>query len=401
MSKKVLEGIRILDFTTMAAGPTAGAMFADYGAEVIKVERPGRGEDGRKFPPMIDGESLTYCWFNRGKKSLTVDLTDPDGLEAVKKLLPTVNIIIENFRPGVMKKYGLDYESVCRVKPDIVYGSLTTYGQTGKYIHKPGYDIVAQAMSGFMSITGEADGAPQKHGAPLGDIIGGVNLFTSVMTALYHWRDTGEGQFVDVSLLRSLIYMNTPLIHCNFGPERMSRRQGNHHPTMCPYGLFQCKGGDIIIAAAGKRVWESLCDLMGRPEMKEDPDYLEVTDRARNQKILIPMINQWLQETFEGPEDALATLDTAGIPSCKVYDQYQVWSDEEYNANGWIIETPTLPDMPSMPTYRDRGPNCSMSRTPAEFTRAPMLGEHTAELMREAGYTDEKIEEILARWNQK
>ena len=160
MSKKALEGIRVLDFTTMAAGPTAGAMMADYGAEVIKIERPVRGEDGRKFPPMVDGESLSHCWFNRGKKSLAVDLTDPEGLEVVKKLLPTANVILENFRPGTMKKYGLDYESVRAVKKDIVYASLTTFGQTGKYVSKPGYDIIAQAMSGIMSVTGEADGAP-------------------------------------------------------------------------------------------------------------------------------------------------------------------------------------------------------------------------------------------------
>lgn len=141
---KALEGIRVLDFTTMAAGPTAAAMLADYGAEVIKIERPGRGEDGRKFPPMVDGESLTYCWFNRGKKSLAVDMKDPEGLELVKKLIPTAQVILENFRPGTMKKFGLDYESVCKVKPDMVYVSLTTYGQTGRLISKPGYDIIAR-----------------------------------------------------------------------------------------------------------------------------------------------------------------------------------------------------------------------------------------------------------------
>lgn len=168
---KALEGIRVLDFTTMAAGPTAAAMLADYGAEVIKIERPGRGEDGRKFPPMVDGESLTYCWFNRGKKSLAVDMKDPEGLELVKKLIPTAQVILENFRPGTMKKFGLDYESVCKVKPDMVYVSLTTYGQTGRLISKPGYDIIAQAMSGIMSVTGEADGAPQKSGIPLGDAV--------------------------------------------------------------------------------------------------------------------------------------------------------------------------------------------------------------------------------------
>ena len=361
MSKKALEGIRVLDFTTMAAGPTAGAMMADYGAEVIKIERPVRGEDGRKFPPMVDGESLSHCWFNRGKKSLAVDLTDPEGL-------------------------------------DIVYASLTTFGQTGKYVSKPGYDIIAQAMSGIMSVTGEADGAPQKSGFPLGDLLGGLNMFTGVMTALYHWRDTGEGQYVDISLLRTLIYINTPLIHCNLGPERMSKRQGNHHPTMCPYGVFHCKDGDIVMAAAGKRIWESLCDLMGRPEWKEDPEYAEVSDRARNQMTLIPLINKWLTDAYGGQDEALKALDAAGVPCCRVYNEYQVWSDEEFRLNGWLQEQPTMPGMDSKPSFITRTGNCGMSETPAEFRRAPLLGEQNEEILRELGYSSEKIAQLEQRW---
>lgn len=394
---KALEGIRVLDFTTMAAGPTAAAMLADYGAEVIKIERPGRGEDGRKFPPMVDGESLTYCWFNRGKKSLAVDMKDPEGLELVKKLIPTAQVILENFRPGTMKKFGLDYESVCKVKPDMVYVSLTTYGQTGRLISKPGYDIIAQAMSGIMSVTGEADGAPQKSGIPLGDMVGALNMFASTMTALYHWKDTGEGQYVDVSLLRSLLYMNTPLIHCNLGKERMSKRQGNHHPTMCPYGVFHCKDGDIVMAASGKRIWDSLCDLMGRPEWKEDPEYQEVGDRARHQKVLIPLFNEWLTNSFSGQDEALAALDAAGIPCCKVQDEYQAWSNEDFRENGWISEAPTMPDM-KMKTFYTRTGNCSMSKTAPEFKRAPLLGEQNVELFKELGYSEEKIKELEECW---
>lgn len=394
---KALEGIRVLDFTTMAAGPTAAAMLADYGAEVIKIERPGRGEDGRKFPPMVDGESLTYCWFNRGKKSLAVDMKDPEGLELVKKLIPTAQVILENFRPGTMKKFGLDYESVCKVKPDMVYVSLTTYGQTGRLISKPGYDIIAQAMSGIMSVTCEADGAPQKSGIPLGDMVGALNMFASTMTALYHWKDTGEGQYVDVSLLRSLLYMNTPLIHCNLGKERMSKRQGNHHPTMCPYGVFHCKDGDIVMAASGKRIWDSLCDLMGRPEWKEDPEYQEVGDRARHQKVLIPLFNEWLTNSFSGQDEALAALDAAGIPCCKVQDEYQAWSNKDFRENGWISEAPTMPDM-KMKTFYTRTGNCSMSKTAPEFKRAPLLGEQNVELFKELGYSEEKIKELEERW---
>ena len=398
MTKKALEGVRVLDFTTMAAGPTAGAMLADYGADVIKIERPGRGEDGRKFPPMVDGESLSCCWFNRGKKSLAVDLTDPKGLEVVHKLVSTATVILENFRPGTMKKFGLDYASVRKIKPDIVYASLTTFGQSGKYVSKPGYDIIAQAMSGIMSVTGEKDTEPQKSGFPLGDLLGGLNMFNGVMTALYHWKDTGEGQYVDISLLRTLIYINTPLIHCNLGKERMSKRQGNHHPTMCPYGLFHCKDGDIILAAAGKKIWESLCDLMGKPEWKDDPEYSEVSVRAKNQKILIPAINEWLKETFSGQDEAMAALDAAGVPCCKVYDEYQVWSDEEFRALGWLTEQPTLPDMKNVPTFVTRTGNCGMSETPAEFKRAPLLGEQNEEILRELGYSEEDIQDMEARW---
>lgn len=401
MEKQALKGIRVLDFTTMAAGPLASAMMADFGAEVIKVERPGRGDDGRKFPRMVDGGSVGFCWFNRGKKSLCVDLGTPEGVEVIRRLLPSVNVVLENFRPGVMKRLGLDYEAVKAIRPDIVYGSLTTYGQEGKFIQKPGYDIVAQAMSGLMSITGEADGDPQKSGAPLGDLIGGLNLYTSVLTALYHWRDTGEGQYVDVSLLRTLIYMNSPLNHCNFGEAAASRRQGNHHPTMAPYGLFKCRKGSVIIGAAGKSIWENLCTLMGREDLKTDPDYLEVTDRARNQKKLIPLIEQWLKDTYADSDEAQAALDAGGVPCAQVYDQWQVFNEPEFRKLGWIRQVPAMPGMEHMPTFWDRAGNCNMSETPPEFFRAPLLGEHTEELMKSVGYSQEEIGEVKARWTMK
>ena len=191
--------------------------------------------------------------------------------------------------------------------------------------------------------------------------------------------------------------MNTPLIHCNLGKERMSKRQGNHHPTMCPYGVFHCKDGDIVMAASGKRIWDSLCDLMGRPEWKEDPEYQEVGDRARHQKVLIPLFNEWLTNSFSGQDEALAALDAAGIPCCKVQDEYQAWSNEEFRANGWIAEEPTMPNM-KMKTFYTRTGNCNMSKTAPEFKRAPLLGEQNVELFKELGYSEEKIKELEERW---
>lgn len=392
----MLDGIRVLDFTTNAAGPTAGGMMADYGADVIKIERPVVGDDCRTFPSIVDGQSLCHCWFNRGKASVTVNLTDPEGIEFVKKLIPDANILLESYRPGVMKRFGLDYESVSKLRPDVIYVSISAFGQNGPLSRKPGYDIIAQAMSGVMSITGEAGGPPMKSGLTLGDYFGGMNAFASAMTALYYWKTTGIGQHVDISLVHGLIWLNAALERGNVG--QCATRQGNHHPTLAPYGLFNGKNGQsIIIAAVSKKIWENLCDVIDHPKWKHDPKFEALSSRAKNQKELITVIEQWLQQ-FDNIEDALALLDKAGIPCCKVYDNNDVYHDPNYRKNKWLIEAPVVPSITSMKKFVCRGPNATFSKEPGEFRRADDLGEHNYEVMSKYGYSKEEIDRLQAKW---
>jgi len=395
----MLDGIRVLDFTMNAAGPAAGALMSDYGADVIKIERPVVGDECRNFPPIVDGNSLCQCWFNRGKASVTVDLTDPEGTEFIKRLIPDTNIIIESYRPGVMKRFGLDYETVCSIRPDIIYVSVSAFGQKGPYSTRPGYDLIAQAMSGVMSITGEAGGPPMKSGLTLGDLFGGMNAFASAMTALYHWKATGVGQHVDISLVHGLIWMNGSVERCNVG--QCAKRQGNHHPTLSPYGLFNGKNGQsIIIAAVNKKIWESLCDVMGRPELKHDPKFEVLNNRNQNQKELIGYIEAWLGR-YDDINVPLKLLEQAGVPSCKVYDNNDVFSDPHYRGNNWLVEAPVMPGITSMDTFVARGPNAGFSREPGTFRRAAALGEHNYEVMERCGFPKEEIDRLQAKWAKK
>ena len=395
----MLDGLCVLDFTMNAAGPTAAVMMADYGANVIKVERPVVGDDARAFAPLVDGQSLSYGWFNHGKSSISIDLTDPEGIAVIKKMLPQVNVIMESYRPGIMKRFGLDYESVCAIRPDIVYVSLSAFGQTGPYARRPGYDLIAQAMAGVMSITGESDGPPMKSGLALGDMVGGLNAFAAAMTALYHWKATGVGQHVDVSLVHGMIWMNTALEHGNVG--RCSTRQGNHHPTLCPYGLFEGKEGQsIIIAAVNKKTWESLCDTMGRPELKNDPKFEVLNIRNQNQKELIPHIEAWLK-TFDDIGGAAALLEAAGVPCCKVFNNNDVLAEPHYRENNWIIEAPAMSGVTSMKTIVTRGPNAVFSKEPGVYKRAPALGEHNHEVLEHFGIDAAEIDRLQTKWTQK
>ena len=395
----MLDGICVLDFTMNVAGPTAAMTMADYGATVIKVERPVGGDDARAFAPIIDGQSLTYGWLNHGKSSITVDLTDPEGIALIKKILPKVNVVIESYRPGIMERFGLDYESVCEIRPDIVYVSVSAFGQKGPYAKRPGYDLIAQAMSGVMSLTGEADGPPMKSGLTLGDMVGGINAFAAAMTALFHWKCTGVGQHVDVALVHGMIWMNTALEHGNLG--RCSTRQGNHHPTLCPYGLFEGKGDQsIIIAAANKKTWESLCDVIERPDLKNDPRFEILTTRNQNQKELIPHIEAWLEQ-FDDISEAAALLEAAGVPCCKVYDNNDVLDEAHFRENKWIIEVPVMPGVTSIDTVVTRGSNALFSKEPGVYKPAPALGEHNHKVLEHFGIDAAEIDRLQEKWTQK
>ena len=391
-----LEGIRVLDFTTNAAGPVSGGMLADYGAEVIKIERPGTGADERNFGVQVEpGKSMLSAWFNRGKKSVTLDLKDPDAIALILKMVPDFDVLIENNRPGVMDRLGLGYEKLHELNPKLIYCSVTAFGQQGPYAKKPGYDLIAQAMSGMLYITGEKNGPPMKHGTTLGDYFGGCNAFSAIVTALVYQQRTGLGQHVDVSLLQGLLYLNSTVEYLNVG--QFVRRQGNHHSALSPYGLFQGKNDQsIIIGAVSPKMWTSLCAVMGQPALAEDPRYDGLQKRVRAQEEVIIIIETWLR-TFEDINDALKLLEAAGVPCCKVYTNKDVLADPHVRNQNLFVEVATPSDV-TRETYLARNCNAKLSETPGVIKPGPALGEHNHEVLERYGLTSKEIDTLLARW---
>lgn len=391
-----LEGIRVLDFTTNAAGPVSGGMLADYGAEVIKIERPGTGADERNFGVQVEpGKSMLSAWFNRGKKSVTLDLKDPDAIALILKMVPDFDVLIENNRPGVMDRLGLGYEKLHELNPKLIYCSVTAFGQQGPYAKKPGYDLIAQAMSGMMDITGEKNGPPTKHGTTLGDYFGGCNAFSAIVTALVYQQRTGLGQHIDVSLLQGLLYLNSTVDYLNVG--QFVRRQGNHHSALSPYGLFQGKNDQsIIIGAVSPKMWTSLCAVMGQPALAEDPRYDGLQKRVRAQEEVIIIIETWLR-TFEDINDALKLLEAAGVPCCKVYTNKDVLADPHVRNQNLFVEVATPCDV-TRETYLARNCNAKLSETPGVIKPGPALGEHNHEVLERYGLTSKEIDTLLARW---
>lgn len=396
----MLDGIRVIDMTMNAAGPGAASMFADHGAEVIKVERPITGDDCRSFGPFLDGVSLSDAWTNRGKKSVTVNLQDSEGVEFVKKLAADADIFLESFRPGVMARLGLGYEVIREINPKIIYGSLTAFGQNGPYAKRPGYDIIAQAMSGLMAATGEPEGDPMPVGVALGDFVGAQNLYAGVMTALYHRAMTGHGQWVDISLVQGLIFMNGNLHQYAVG-RKNAPRAGAHNSLLSPYGLHHGKDGQCaIVAAVGKKIWESLCDVIGHPELKEDPKFNNVAPRVANRKELTAYIEDWLKQ-FDNINDAVDILQAHGVPSCKVYGLEDVILDKHFREQGWIVEQSMPDNCGSDKTFFTRAPVGKYSECQPQLHKGCVLGAYNHEVMAEYGYSEEDIDRLQKKWAEK
>lgn len=397
--KDMLEGLKVVDITSNLAGPVASAMLADYGAEVIHIEKPVLGDDARAYPPKVDNISLANCWINRGKKSVVLDMKDPVAIEIIKKMIAEADVVVESNRPGVMARLGLDYETVKQIKPDIVYCSVSAFGQTGPYANKAGYDVIAQAYSGFMHLTGFADGPPMKSNVALGDFFGAINAFGSIMTALYYRQKTGIGQHVDVSLARGLLYANTPFDRMNIGV--YEKRTGNHDPALNPYGVYEGSNGQsVVIAAISAVLWEKLCRLMGREDMITDSRFCENSLRAKNREEVIPVIENWLK-SFETIDDAVRLLDQAGIPNIKVLSHYDIAQDPHALECGWLVQAPVQDGITSMETYLTRNVAATFSEAPGSIKKCSALGEDNYEVLSQYGLSKQQIEELQARWGHK
>ncbi len=396
-TKGILDGIRVLDFTIHTAGPTCTAQLADMGAEVIKVERPGYGDETRYHSPSVEGHGTQFMWNNRGKKSITVDLKDPEGAKILLELGKHVDVVVESMKPGSMKKMGLDYAAFQAVNPQIVYCSISAFGQTGPKASEPGFDIVAQAASGIMDLTGDPNGPPVKSGIFLSDFVSGKDAFGAIMAALLHKERTGEGQYIDIAMLQCMITMN-PFVENAFLGSYITRT-GNHSASFAPYGVFRGPHNQYLtIGAFTPSHWKKFCEgALKRPELVNDPRFADYAGRLANCKEIIKIVEDWLA-TFESVDEPKAILTSLSLVAGKVYTTREVISDEQVLARHAVAEHPGTRKMTH--GYWGRGSQFVFSKTPVVMKAAPELGDDNYAILAEAGLTREQIHDIETRWGQ-
>ena len=394
-----LDGIRILDLSRVLAGPFCTQVLADLGAEVIKVERPGVGDETRTWgPPYVTGpqgedttESAYYLCANRNKRSVTVDFSRPRGVALVKRLLARSDALVENFKVGGLAKFGLGYEQLREEFPGLVYCSITGFGQTGPYAHRPGYDMMAQGMGGLISITGEPDRPPSKVPVAINDIMTGMYTGVALLSALRHRDLTGEGQHVDVGLLDVQVSWLANVASNYLVGGRIPRRLGTAHPNSVPYQVFPTEDGFIIIAANNDGQFERLCETADASELLEDPDFSSNALRVNNRDRLIPKIEAITRTRTTAAW--MAALEAAGVPCAPVNTMDQVFADPQVRARGMQIRMPHPLAGAEVPLV---GSPVKLSRTPVSYRRAPpTLGEHTDEVLAEVLGLSESEREAL------
>ena len=386
-----LKGVRVLDLSRVLAGPFCSMILSDLGAEVIKVEMPGEGDDTRTYPPFIGGLSSYFMSVNRGKKSVTLDLKKAEAREAIYRLAERSDIFLENFRPGVTARLGVDYENIRKVNPGIIYCSISSFGQTGPYASWPGYDIIIQGMGGLMGITGEPGRPPVRVGIAISDIGAGMWAAIAILAALRVREKTGVGQYIDISLLDGVVSWMTYAAGIYFATGRPPERMGSAHPSMVPYQAFEAGDGKYLLIAAGNdRLWATLCEGMGLKELAEDPRFSTMDRRVENRGELIPILEG---EFRKRPRDEwLERLRRLGFPCGPVYTLDEVFRDPHVLSRGMLIEM----EHPELGVIKQIGPPMKFSETPCTVgSPPPRLGEHTEEVLRAvAGYSDEEIERL-------
>lgn len=374
-----LSDVRVVEFCQVLAGPFAGCLLADMGADVIKVESP-EGDLMRAWPPMLDGYSQYFASVNRNKRSVALDLKNPADLDAARRLALSADIVLENFRPGVMAKFGLDHAALAREKPSLVYCSVSAFGQSGPRAKEGGFDMTVQAMSGVMSVTGEPDGRPAKCGIPIADFTAGLYAAFAAVAALNKVRRGEAGDHVDVSMLGAMLGIANLQTSELFGTGRDPVRLGSAHPMNAPYAAFRCRDGYIALAAGTDRLWQAACDGIGRPDLARDARFTSPTLRAQNQDALRDL----LEQEFARYEAArlLEIFCARGVPCAPLYTYSQVLADPQVAHMQWV-EDLTLPNGVRTKTVvspqRVSGARLGVYRPP------PALGQHTAEVLSELG----------------
>jgi crotonobetainyl-CoA:carnitine CoA-transferase CaiB-like acyl-CoA transferase len=387
-----LQGCRVLELTHIMAGPTCGMMLADMGADVIKVEKPTGDDTRRLTPPSINGESAAFLMMNRNKRGLALDLKQDSARDALKTLLKDADVVIENFRGGTMERLGLGYETLRKENPGLIFVSISGFGRTGPYASRGGFDLIAQGMSGIMTITGEGPGRPPvKVGAPLSDITAGIIAAMAVSAAYAHKLKTGEGQKVDTSLFEAAITHTYWQSAIAFATGETPHPLGSAHPLSAPYQAFQTSDGWINLGAANQRNWEKLVNCIGVPELNEDPRFVTNHERMHN----LPALEEELNRVFRQrtTEDWLAALEEAGVPAGPVLTVNEMLEDPQALAREMIVET----EHPVAGMTKALGLPVKFSETPGGIELpAPLLGQHSAEVLAEGGYDQAAIDAMVA-----
>ena len=376
-SSPALSDVLVLDLSRVLAGPYATMVLADLGAEVIKVERPDRGDDTRQWgPPWAGGESAYYLSVNRNKKSVTVDLATETGRHIVRQLARQADVLVENWRVGKMEAWGLGYEALRDLNPRLVYCAITGYGQTGPYRDRPGYDFIIQAQGGGMSITGPAEGPPMKVGVAIVDITAGLFAAITILTALYERERSGQGQYLDIALLDSQVAWLANVASIYLVSGERSARYGNAHPNIVPYELFPTADDWLAIGVGNDAQWERLCRLAGWVDLAADHRFATNPGRVEKRKILVPILNERFRK--RSSDEWLAALEAAGIPCSRINNIDQVFSDPQVLAREMLIELPH----PTGGSVKLAGSPLKLSRTPVAIAQPPpLLGQHTNEIL--------------------
>jgi crotonobetainyl-CoA:carnitine CoA-transferase CaiB-like acyl-CoA transferase len=380
-----LDGLRVLDVTQVMAGPFCAMLLADLGADVIKVEPPS-GDSTRQMPGAVAGDSPSFNAVNRGKRSVALNLKTSGGRDAFVRLARSTDIVIENYRPGVMAALGLDYPTLSALNPGVVYASISGYGQTGPSRDKGGFDLIAQGVAGIMSVTGETGGPPVKAGVPLTDLGAGLFAAVGILAALEARHRTGAGQHIDTSLVDAGVALSVWEATEYFSGIGVPQALGSAHRMNAPYQAIRCADGFITLGAANERLFRRLCDVLGHTEWTTMPEFADNARRVRNREALAARIESI---TVEQPRSHwLALLEANDIPCGPINDYAQVFADSQVRAREMIVEV----DHPTLGRLRTLGSPLKMSGTPPDVRRrAPRLGEHTDVVLREAGFSDEEI----------
>jgi crotonobetainyl-CoA:carnitine CoA-transferase CaiB-like acyl-CoA transferase len=387
-----LEGVTVLDLTSVMAGPYCTMVLGDMGAEVIKVESIPEGDSSRRFDPKVNGESYCFAVLNRNKKSLALNMKDARGKEIFMKLAAKADVITENFRPGVVKKLGVDYAAVRRINPGVIYASMSGFGQTGPYGTKGGFDIVAQGMSGIMMMTGYAGGRPAKVGIAMNDIASGVTALYSILGAYIGRLRSGVGQYIDTSLLEAGLAWTHWESGAYFGGGELPTATGTRHRRNAPYQAYKTQDGYVTVGANNTKLWTNFCTrVCNKPEWMKDPRFIDQASRVENVDALEQEIEAVL--TTRPTSFWVEKLDAAGVPGGPVYRYEQILADPHIKARNMVVEI----DHPKIGRMKSLGiPVKSSGELLAIRRPAPLLGQHSAEILKRAGYADADIETLLA-----